>query len=746
MVLVSLGCFRAGLPTKITKGLVIRSSVDLVLDSVEQRIQSIGYDDPVIVIEGEDIVVDFGGMELIGNDAVKRPNQFKGLGILVRNGRNITIKNLTVRGFKMAVMADGVDGLIIEDGDFSYNYRPKLYSTRERESLTDWMSYHINDEDEWLDFGSAVYLTNCNNFTIKDVTIKNGQNGIMLDHSNHGLVYNNTIQFNSGLGIALYQSSKNRIMHNKLDWNVRGHSPGFYARGQDSAGILVYEQSNENVFAFNSATHSGDGFFLWAGQTTMDSGEGGCNDNIIYKNDFSYAPTNGIEVTFSRNAMIQNVMKDCRYGIWGGYSFESLMYGNEIETCEYGIAIEHGQDNVIANNLIKQCTTGVQLWERLSQPGDWGYANAKDISSRDYEITGNWFAENPVALSISASTDINVNQGNLFEGFDQWLESKAPNEEMDVSGNYVMKPVKPGSLVGFSTSKNELVSKASFQYEALAVGAKAQGVAYLDTISPLPDGMDVSLPEAQLTGRDFILVDKWGPYNFSYPSIWLRKVEGDEYTFLVLGPTGNWQLNGGAGFTEVNPKRGSYPATITAKAAPEADFLSLKFMSIGSAMEGQFGEVFPKGTPYNFSFEKWIAQPRWEVKFYNLEHSDTIPPSDKALATQLRKDPVHETQETDLAYRWWREPAPNVDPDHFLTVATSRMDMEPGDYRIVVTSDDGVKIFVDEKLVHDHWTIHTPETDEIILRLDGLHDFKVLHFENGGLATLDFRIEKVENM
>jgi hypothetical protein len=36
-------------------------------------------------------------------------------------------------------------------------------------------------------------------------------------------------------------------MHNRLDWNVRGYSHGIYARGQDSAGILCYEQSNDNI-------------------------------------------------------------------------------------------------------------------------------------------------------------------------------------------------------------------------------------------------------------------------------------------------------------------------------------------------------------------------------------------------------------------------------------------------------------------------------------------------------------------
>ena len=78
---------------------------------------------------------------------------------------------------------------------------------------------------------------------------------------------------------------------------MRGYSDGVYNRGQDSAGILIYEQSNSNYFYKNSVTHGGDGFFLWAGQTTMDSGKGGCNDNVLVKNDFSFAPTNGIEVT-----------------------------------------------------------------------------------------------------------------------------------------------------------------------------------------------------------------------------------------------------------------------------------------------------------------------------------------------------------------------------------------------------------------------------------------------------------------
>ncbi len=77
---------------------------------------------------------------------------------------------------------------------------------------------------------------------------------------------------------------------------MRGYSHGFYNRGQDSAGLLMYEQSSRNRVFTNSITHGGDGLFLWAGQSTMDTGQGGSNDNHFEANDFSHAVTNGIEV------------------------------------------------------------------------------------------------------------------------------------------------------------------------------------------------------------------------------------------------------------------------------------------------------------------------------------------------------------------------------------------------------------------------------------------------------------------
>ena len=168
-------------------------------------------------------------------------------------------------------MAIGVENLTLDNCDFSYNYRQHLNSTQEKEDISDWMSYHQNEKDEWLRYGAAMYLRDCNFLTIKNCKVTGGQNALMMTECNDGMIYNNDFSFNSGIGIGMYRSSRNKIMYNRIIFNVRGYSHGVYNRGQDSAGILVYEQSSNNLFYKNNVTHGGDGFFLWAGQTTMDS-------------------------------------------------------------------------------------------------------------------------------------------------------------------------------------------------------------------------------------------------------------------------------------------------------------------------------------------------------------------------------------------------------------------------------------------------------------------------------------------
>lgn len=719
---------------ELRPGMVIKESVTIKPGRYELN-ASKDLNQPLISIMGTDIVVDFNGAELLGSTDTSFPSEYHGLALRIEGGKNITIQNARVRGYKVGLLAEGVDSLKVLDSDFSYNYRQRLGSMREREDLSDWLSYHNNEQDEWLRYGAALYLKNCKQPLVRGLRVTGGQNGLMLSGCDEGLFFNNTIHFNSGVGIGLYRSSRNRIMHNRLDWNVRGYSHGFYSRGQDSAGILCYEQSQQNIFAYNSATHSGDGFFLWAGQQTMDSGEGGCNDNIIYSNDFSFAPTNGIEATFSRNDIVNNRMEGCRYGIWGGYSYGSRIIGNELIDNEYGLAIEQGNKNTITANYFEGNETGVQLWARDSQPAGWGFARERDVSSRNYEISDNVFKNTEIPLEISRTREILIS-GNTFVDFDQLLAAEYPNEVLQLRNNTMNQTLGWGDAVPYLADNEVEMNHAAQATDATAI--------YNNTpVQPLPDGMEARLPPEVLKGRSFILVDEWGPYDFQRPSVWLRGIEKDNYVFLLLGPQGNWKLTGGKGFAGVNPKTGTFPATVTAKKKTAADLLQLDFTFIGEAVTGQFGESYRRGTPIPFTFFRYEYPFDWWLRFY--EYGEKLDPLGNYEAfRQLRERKAGFEIETDtLAFTWWRSPGGGIAPDRFATFAETNFEIPEGVYLLSVTSDDGLRLYLDGEMLIDHWNIHTPAVDEVEVRLGGTHRIEIEHFDATGLATLDFRLKPV---
>ncbi len=716
-----------------------------------------GLDAPLMVIAGQNLEVDFQNAELGSTADITQPDLFRGLGIRVE-GRNIRIRNARVRGFKIGLLALGADSLVLEQCDFSYNYRPRLRSIREREDFSDWLSYHQNDRNEWLRYGAGIYLDSCSAVTIRHCRIRGNQNALLMTRCNGGLVYNNTFQFNSGLGIGLYRSSRNRVMHNRLDWNVRGYSHGFYQRGQDSAGILCYEQSNDNLFAFNSATHSGDGFFLWAGQSTMDSGQGGCNDNVIFGNDFSHAPTNGVEVTFSRNRIQGNLLRECTYGIWGGYSFESVFMGNFIADCRTGIAIEHGQDNTIRQNYFEGDSTGIQLWARPSQPADWGYARTRDTRSRDTRIDRNVFLRTRTPLRISASQNIAVNGENLFSGYATLLEAKEPNENFtflrndlygssaQIEGVWSLDALRSARSLNFSHPDKQ----PGNPYAPLEIP-------YGELAEPdsLPDGIHAGLPPDALRGRAFIIVDEWGPYDFLRPKIVLQERRelpggGLDYNLQFFGPAGHWRVIRREGISWMAQETGKLPGQLHVQTEPGAEAILLELEYLGAqAVTDVFGRTVPAGQPFLFRFERFEKKLDWTMQFFNLSDSlaEALYRWTRAplpLGVGLGQMPAAEKKVSELYFAWWGSPAEGVQADKFATVSTTDFDIAPGRYVLELTSDDGARLYLDGRRLIDHWDVHEPAVDEVDVQLGGRHSLRVEHFEAGGFGTLDFRMRKKE--
>src|SRR5450759_370058 len=245
----------SALPTiELRQGLVITRSARVAPRTY--RLHAPGsLDSAVVTVRGDNITVDFAGATMEGTAPDANPDLAAGIGIRVEGGRDVRILNARIRGYKIGIIARGTRGLSLIDNDLSYNWKPRLYSLIEHESLIDWLSFHHNEKDEWLRYGAGVYLADVTGGEVRGNTVTQGMNGLMLVRTNGLQIWNDNFSFNSGLGIGLYRSSGNSIVHNRVDYDVSGYSDAFYRRGQDAADLLMYEQSSRNIVAYNSMTH-----------------------------------------------------------------------------------------------------------------------------------------------------------------------------------------------------------------------------------------------------------------------------------------------------------------------------------------------------------------------------------------------------------------------------------------------------------------------------------------------------------
>lgn len=716
-----------GQQVQVTSGMHIQQSAE-IRNAVYNLPAPVDTAAAVISITGDNLVIDFNGAELNGATAGQLPNSFAGIAVYIRNSNNVVIRNLKARGYKVALLASNVKGLIIEQCDFSYNYRQQLNSTQEKEDIADWMSYHHNDKDEWLRYGAAIYLRDCSYPQLKNNKVTGGQNGLMLTRCDHAIVYHNDFSFNSGIGIGLYRSSYNNFSFNRVRFNVRGYSHGVYNRGQDSAGFLVYEQSSHNVFYKNNATHSGDGFFLWAGQYTMDTGEGGCNDNIIRGNDFSYAPTNGIEVTFSRNTIASNRLIECDHGIWGGYSYSTAVYYNNFARNRIAIAIEHGQDNSIYKNYFSEDGEAIRLWARKQQPADWGYAQHRDTRSRDYLIFDNNIYKPGTGLRISLSDKLKIYNNQISQ------PGKFLDADSSVTNLSFTHPVDT------SLKNPPLVDPMANSF-----------LSYRDSLR-VSDSF-VRIPDTLLAGRNHILITEWGPYDYRYPIIWQTNPTdtGALLRFDLLGPAGSWKVIRFTGVEGLSAMSGTFPSVLTARKLKSwRTDIRIELEYTGAGGISIFGEPIPAGKPWAFRFRKFFQPVDWDVSWYAYDSLNNPIVNPEFLAVQDSLVPIKEENTDRIEYAWWGGiRAGDKQYTRFVTVANGAAKFPEGQYELSITWDDAVKLWVDgepvlNELEPSKYTFDESPNRKMKVYLNGNHTFRLEHIELGGFATLSFKIRKID--
>lgn len=660
-----------------------------------------------MVVSENDKIVDLDGDAIRSARDDARPDEFTGRAIVIRNAKNVTIKNATISGFKIAIYAENCPNLTIENCNVSNNYRQRLKSTPEKEDESDWLYGHENDNDEWLRYGGGIFLKNCPNATIKKCVARNGQNGICLVRCDDATVVDCDMSFMSGWGLAMWRSSKCKIIGNRFDYCVRGYSHGVYARGQDSTGILVYEQCSDNIFAFNHATHGGDGFFLYAGNETVNkTGEGGCNRNLVYMNDFSYAVANGIEATFSdQNVFVANKLNHCEHGIWAGYSSRSHIWENEIVSCRNGISIEHGRGNQIKGNIFEVCNRGVWLWwdddrDLLNS----AYARKHGAESRDETVSANVFRQCDNDIVTARSENLTTSSNRL---------SDTRMSEVVAADITEMRKFFDSKAFPWGPSGNVRIS---------TVNAGPPDRLGTKPLAPLPN-----IPE----GKQHILIDEWGPYDFTSPKLTpLRATCWGTSQLRVLGSSQPFKVESLSAGITASPMSGVAPAEITLRGADP-----------NSSMIPYDVKLSLDGKPVRASGTLWQAD--WAVVYHTWDGS-TDPRKGEEFWRRGRnfKPPILRENRDRIDFHWGGGgPTPDV-KDHFALVTTTTLTLPAGQWRLRTISDDGARVYFDKKKVIDNWTWHIPTEDKADVNVsEGPHEIRIEYFEIDGNAQLQFMIE-----
>ena len=749
--------------------------------------------DGVVRIVTDGVTVEIAGT-LRGAPATAAADTLTGIGIVVA-AKNVTLVNGSVAGFKVGVLLDRADGARVERLDLSDNFAMRLGSTAAAEDGGDWLWPHSNDDGEWArNYGAGLPVRDSDNVVIRQVKARRTQNGILLERVENAKVLDNDCSFLSGWGIALWRSSRNTIARNAFDFCVRGYSHGVYNRGQDSAGILLFEQCSENLIALNSATHCGDGFFGFAGREALGeapppegAAEGwhrnrGCNGNLIVANDFSFAVAHGIEMTFSSgNLLARNLLVGCGIcGIWGGYSAnteirENLFRGNG--SAGYGgerggVNIEHGRGNRVVGNRFEENPVAVRLWwDEDAHLAETPWAKASGVVCRDNLIAGNAFSGNELDIELIDASDTAIFGdcviGEAAEGaaparrdaFDETSRASLRLEGEIPASRDVLAPLR--SIPGVGTGRPPAAEADRNELEPGDPLGDRMGELLAAVAEAFDPCTEVAARPGRpgLAGRERIVMTEWGP--FAWDRV-LLVVADDALA------TDRWRLLGPANGREPAIKGvtvfggGSLRTRFSAADRWAEVFCERPGMVCPYRIEVLHDEGKPRGRGKEVAFGL-IAPAVWSLRIAPSRVDPLADPSGWRAAMAVPEEEflaaggrLGEVTEIDFPFAMGgpRDLAAlaeivgdaEIGPDRFGIEARTTLAFPAGRFQIKVRSDDGVRLLANGSVLVERWDRHGPTEDVAELAFDAPTEVELLleHFELDGYATLSLDIEAIE--
>jgi nitrous oxidase accessory protein NosD len=691
----------------------------------------------IVHVTAPGVVVDLGGGTLRGATDKVAPESIRGIGIRI-SAPDVTVRNGIVLGFRVGVLADGAARATVEGLDIGHGFRQRLSSDAWVEDARDWLWPHENDAGEWAQrYGAAVLIRSAPGSAVRDVRVRHQQNGIILERSDRARVFDCDASFLSGWGIALWRTCDATIARNATDFCVRGYSHGRYSRGQDSAGILLFEQCSRNVIALNSATHCGDGIFIFAGREALGERPGatdhaglGCNDNLIALNDLSDAVAHGAEATFSRgNRILRNrIDRAAICGVWGGYSRDLTVAGNVMRYCGFpgagaergGVNVEHGSGTSVESNAFEECAVGVRLWTdadpHLAQL-PWTRANPATQPSR---IVSNAFSGDGFGIELRESGPVEI-AGNSFSAAMRGAERA---ESIDAASAARVRRAEAAAPPPDAGAWSEAAVRA----------ALGEMPGRMESVR-LADGLPRSARQS-LSGRESILMLDYGPWDYETPQLYRDPESPGPHRWRLLGPATMQQavVRGVANF----------------RAAGNLGERSVDVLTDdeGCIASYELSVAWGREAHERRTVSATYFGAHWKVQMFPLT-GDPIADRD-SFERDLRGPRAQTVAADSLRMRFGmggpselKMVGPGFPTDRFGLRATADLTVFPGCWVVKCVSDDAVRITLDGAPLLEDWTRHgeTVRESRISVSEPTAMRMQVDFAELDGAATLDVTVD-----
>lgn len=187
-------------------------------------------------------------------------------------------------------------------------------------------------------------------------------------------------------------------------------------------------------------------------------------------------------------------------------------------------------------------------------------------------------------------------------------------------------------------------------------------------------------------------------------------------SLAVIGPNTFTARTGGGGSSKVDPLNAPSPADIFKK-----------------NLEGKVKLSFAAGVKMPGDTDPIPA------KFLYVDENTKGVKGEYYDNAELKGNPAFVRTDQEIDFKWGDGgPKEDFKKDGFSVRWTGKIKApKSGEFTIETTSDDGVRLYINDKLVLENWDDHAPEPDKAFIKMekDKLYDFRMEFYENGGGAV-----------